>query len=196
MAFQDLPIKRQVMAVIMLTSISVLLLTATAFTVYDLVTYRQTMVRPLLTAAAIIADDSAAALLSQDQDLAQQNLAALRVDPHIVAAALYDQRGNLYVRYPSTEPPGAFPPAPGPPGCRFQGGRLVLFQPANEGGARVGTLYLESDLRGFYERLRLFSGIALLVLVGSVLVALAISTHLQRRITDPIRALAEVAKVV
>ena len=47
-----------------------------------------------------------------------------------------------------------------------------------------------------YARLRFYGGIALLVLFGSVLVALAISNALQRRITRPILALAEVAKAV
>ena len=53
MAFQDLPIKRKVMAVIMLTSVSVLVLTAAAFMVYDSVSYRQTMVRSLSTTGSI-----------------------------------------------------------------------------------------------------------------------------------------------
>ena len=40
MRFKDQSIKRKTMAVIMLTTVAVLLLTAAAFTVYDLVTYR------------------------------------------------------------------------------------------------------------------------------------------------------------
>ena len=45
-------------------------------------------------------------------------------------------------------------------------------------------------------RLRAYGGIALLVLFGSVLVALVISNALQRQITRPILALAEVARAV
>ena len=86
MAFQDLPIKRKVMAVIMLTSVSVLVLTAAAFMVYDSVSYRQTMVRSLSTTSSIIADASTAALLFLDEETAQQILGSLRVEPHIVAA--------------------------------------------------------------------------------------------------------------
>ena len=41
MALRDQSIKRKTTAVIMLTSVAGLLLTAVAFTVYDLVTYRQ-----------------------------------------------------------------------------------------------------------------------------------------------------------
>ena len=62
MGTRDQSIKRKTMAVIMLTSVAVLLLTAVAFTVYDLVTYRQNLVSSLSATAAIIADHSVAAL--------------------------------------------------------------------------------------------------------------------------------------
>ena len=58
MGIQDQSIKRKTMAVIMLTSVAVLLLTAAAFTVYDLATYRQNLVHSLSATAAIIADHS------------------------------------------------------------------------------------------------------------------------------------------
>ena len=90
----------------------------------------------------------------------------------------------------------AFPQTPGKGGYRFEGGRLVLFEPVMEGGERLGMLYLKSDLHPLYARLRFYGGIALLVLFGSALVALAISNTLQRRVTRPILALAEVAKAV
>ena len=58
MGIQDQSIKRKTMAVIMLTSVAVLLLTAVAFTAYDLITYRQDLVHSLAATAAIIADHS------------------------------------------------------------------------------------------------------------------------------------------
>ena len=101
MGYQDQSIKRKTMAVIMLTSVAVLLLTAAAFTVYDLVTYRQNLVHSLSATAAIIADHSSAALACRDEKDARATLASLRADPRIVAAALYDAHGNLFVRYPA-----------------------------------------------------------------------------------------------
>jgi len=86
MVFQNLPIKRKVMAVIMLTSIAVLLLTAAAFMFYDLITFRQTLIRNLDTTASIIADESTAALAYGDEKTAREILAPLRADPQIVRA--------------------------------------------------------------------------------------------------------------
>src|SRR5512137_1908789 len=93
-------IKRRTMAVILLTSLAVLLLTAVAFTAYDLHAYRQSRFQSLSAIAAIIADHSSSALASQDQHDARATLASLRADPRIRAAALYDGEGKLFARYP------------------------------------------------------------------------------------------------
>jgi PAS domain S-box-containing protein len=196
MGFKDQSIKRKTMTVIMLTTVVVLLLTTAAFTVYDLATYRQSLVHSLSATAAILADHSTAALVRRDEKDARATLASLRADPRIVAAALYDGQGNLFARYPMQAPVSAFPLAPGQGGYRHEGGRVILLEPVTEGGVRVGTLYLISDLHSLYVRLRFYGGIALLVLFGSILVALVISNGLQRRITRPILALAEVARAV
>jgi hypothetical protein len=184
------------MAVIMLTSVAVLLLTVVAFTAYDLVTYRQNLVHRLAATAAIIADHSGPGLALRDEQDARATLTSLRADPGIAAAALYDKRGNLFVGYPAKAPASAFPPTPGNRGSWFEGGRLVLFEPVMVGEERVGMLYMKSDPHTLYARLRFYGGIALLVLFGSALVALAISNTLQQRVTRPILALAEVAKAV
>jgi methyl-accepting chemotaxis protein len=192
----DQSIKWKTMAVIMLTAMAVLLLTVAAFTVYDLVTYRQNRVQSLSATAAIVADHSSTALGRRDAKDALATLASLRADRRIVAAALYDVRGNLFVRYPAQAPASAFPQTLGKGGYRFESGRLVLLEPVVEGGVRLGTLYLKSDILPVYAWLRFYGGIALLVLFASALVALVISSSLQRRITRPILALADVAKAV
>src|ERR1035441_533841 len=196
LGFKDQSIKRKTMTVIMLTTVVVLLLTAAAFTVYDLATYRQSLVHSLSATAAVLADHSTTALALRDEKDARATLASLRADPRIVAAALYDAQGNVFAHYPTQTPVSAFPLAPGKGGYRHEGGRVILLEPVTEGGVRLGTLYLKSDLHPLYVRLRFYGGIALLVLFGSILVALVISNGLQRRITRPILALAEVARAV
>ena len=196
MGLKEQSLKRKTVAVIMLTSVAVLLLTAAAFTVYDLATYRRNLTSSLSASAAIIADRSVAAVALRDERDARATMASLRSDPRIAAAALYDGQGRLFVWYPTKAAASAFPLTPGPGGERFENGRLILFKPLTENGARLGTLYVQSDPHLLYVRMRAYGGIALLVLLGSVLVALAISSALQRRITRPILALAEVAKAV
>jgi PAS domain S-box-containing protein len=196
MGFQDQSIKRKTMAVMMLATVAVLLLTVAAFTLYDLATYRRGLVESLSATAAVLADHSTAALVLRDEKDARATLASLRADPRIVAGALYDAQGHLFVRYPTQAPVSAFPSSPGKGGYEHEGGRVILFEPVTENGVLLGTLYLKSNLHPLYARLRFYGGIAMLVLLGSILVALVISNGLQRRITRPVLALAEVARVV
>ncbi len=196
MPFKDRPIRRKVMAVSMLTSLTVLLLTAAAFTAYDSFSFHQTRLRNLATTAAIVADPSARALALHDGQGAGALLAALQADPHIVAAALYDRAGALFARYPAQRPVSAFPLVPGQPGYRYERGHVVFFEPLRQDGRQLGVLYLKSDLRPVYLRLRLYGGIALLVVLGSALVALWLSNALQRRITQPILDLVDAARLV
>ncbi|HSU53541.1 MAG TPA: PAS domain S-box protein [Candidatus Dormibacteraeota bacterium] len=196
MAFQDLPIKWKVVAVNMLTTLSALLLAALAFVVYDFYAYRQTLIQSLSTSASLIANNSTAALMFEDEETARQILSALRAEQHVQSAALYDTRGNLFVRYPVDSNPGDFPVTVDQAGYKLQDGHLLMFRPVIEGTKRAGMLYLRYDLSPLYARPRVYGGVLVLVLLGSLIAAFLISGGLQQRITGPIMALAGSARLV
>ena len=198
MAFEDIPIQRKLMAIILATSGVVLVLTCATFLTYEFATFRQTAVRQLSTLGEIIATNSTAALAFDNQNDAAEILRALKAEHHIVAAALYDQRGALFARYPVDAPERVFPVRPGADGYRFAAGHLIGFAPVaqGQGRQRLGTIYLQSDMEAMYERFRLYGGIAILVVAGSSLVAYTLSRKLQQQISRPILALAETAQAV
>jgi PAS domain S-box-containing protein len=184
------------MTVILLTSGAVVLLTCAAFVAYEWVAFRRELVGNLTTLAQITADNTTAALAFENESDAKEVLSALRIERNVVAACLYDKDGKLFVRYPANEPAAAFPSAPEKDGHRFTQAHLILFQPVSESGRRLGTLYLRSDVSAMYARFQLYGGVAVLVMAISCLVALAISAALQKRISQPILALADTAKAV
>jgi PAS domain S-box len=196
MPFKNLPIKRKMMLVVMVTSITALVLTAASFITYDLVTFRQSLVRNLTSISTIVAENSTSALLFEDEELATRNLSEFKVDRHVRHAALYDRHGKLYARYPTNAATSEFPPSPGARGAYFQERRIIVVQPAIEDGKLAGTLYVESTLGAVYERLRLYAGLAGLIIFASALVALGVSNVLQRRVTEPILALVHSARMV
>jgi len=197
MRFQDRPIGLKLTAIILGTSAVVLLLTCTAFLAYDVFTFRKDSVRQLSTLGEIVATNSTGVLAFANQDDATEILAALRAERHIVAACLYDRQGKIFARYPAGTPDAAFPAAPETDGYHFEGGHLVGFAPVEQVlGQRLGTLYLKSDMAALYDRLRLYAGIAILVIALSSLVAYTLSRKLQQQISRPILALAETAKAV
>jgi PAS domain S-box-containing protein len=195
MKTREASIKRKIMAVTMLTSVVVLVVAVAAFLAYDLASYRESMRRSLTTLAQVTAENSTAALAFGNDKDAAETLSSLRLEPQIVAAALYDSNGKLFVRYPTNSLASAFPSAPSN-GYRFQGGHLFLFQRVARDNNLLGNLYLESDMRYFYQRVKIYSAIAALIMFGSLVVALVLSNSLQKRISDPIVRLAATARTV
>ena len=197
MALRDWPIKHKLTAILLLISGLVLLLTSAAFVTYQVVTFRQTTRNNLSTRAQILAANSTAALAFANEADAREILSALKADPHLVAAALYDKDGHLFATYPAGLAAAALPPAPQADGYRFQPGRLIGFEPVAQGANdRLGTLYLESDTEAVYDSLRLSGIIAVLVMGVALLAAYFLAAALQGRISEPILALAGTAAAV
>ncbi|MEO7345615.1 MAG: TonB-dependent receptor [Opitutaceae bacterium] len=89
-----------------------------------------------------------------------------------------------------------FPTGPGGDGAEFRSGGLTIVRPVMQNEHRLGTIYLHVDLIGLRDRLLVFGGIVLLILMASVLAAAVLASRLQRPITEPILQLAETARIV
>jgi PAS domain S-box-containing protein len=197
MPLRDTPIQRKLMIIILLTSGTVLVLMCAAFFTYEFFTFRQTTARHLSTLGEIIAANSTAALAFQNSDDAEEVLSALKAERHITAAALYDKDGNLFVKYPENLPASALPAKPEADGYMFTRSSLIAYMPVvQDGDKRLGTLYLQSDLKAMSERMRLYGLIAVSVVGVSLLLAYFLSRTLQRQISRPVLALVTTAKVV
>jgi signal transduction histidine kinase len=196
MALKDLPIQRKLMRVFLLTTCAVLSLTCTAYFAYEFVTFRHTTVRELSTLSKVIASNSTAALAFYNRDDAKEVLSAVRAAPHIVAVALYDENGELFTYYPEELAPEAFPPFIDQSGYFSDERHLVGYEPVLQSGKRLGTLFIKSDMGAIYDRLMLYTLIAVIVIALSLLVAYLLSKRLQAEISSPILRLAETAKAV
>jgi len=195
MTLKDQPIQHKLRTLILLTSSTALFLTCAGFVAYEWITFRQEMVQNFSMLAEITALNSTAVLAFENEKEAKEVLGALRVEKHIIGAALYDKNDKLFATYP-TNSASTFATAPEKWGHRFTRSHLILFCPVLEGDKRLGTLCLKSDLSAIYEKFRLYAAIVVLVILVSWLVAFAVSAVLQRRISRPILALAETAKAV
>lgn len=188
--------QRKLTLIVMLSSSVALLLACAGFVSYELLTFRQSLLRDISSEASLIGEQSAASLVFDRPDEAAQNLDVLRVRPHIVSACLY-RNGRVFATY--TRDAGAsevFPPASDAVSHRFTGGDLLVFQPILSSDQPVGSLYLRSDLGEVRSRLTRYAGIAALVLMASFLVSWFVSSRLQRVVSEPVRHLAETAREV
>lgn len=196
MKFDAHPIRHKIMAAIMLTSITVVVLTVAAFMIYDLTTIRKNTIHDFSTLSRVIAGNSTAALAFKNESDAREVLSSLAAEPQILSAALYDTQGQLFATYQAAGYQNAFPLKPEPDDYRVERSRIHFFQAVAQGNIRFGTLYLEADLQFFYKRLRLYTVLALLVILGSIALSLVLSKRLQRNVADPILALAGTARRV
>src|SRR5690348_18122989 len=94
------PLRRALVRMILISCGTVLGLTAAALFTYELLTFRQESLGQLETLGQAVASNSTAALAFADPDDATTVLAALRADPHIRAAALYDAGGRVLATFP------------------------------------------------------------------------------------------------
>jgi signal transduction histidine kinase len=194
---RDWPITRKLTAILLLTSGLVLLLTSAAFVTYQVAAFRQTTMKNLSTLGRVIAANSTASLAFANDADATEILSALRAEPHIVAAGLYDKDGRLFARYPADLRGDALPAGPETDGYRFEQGYLIGLEPVAElGNPRLGTLYLKSDMKAVSRTLWLSAAIAAGVMAVSLLAAYFLAAVLQGRISQPILALAETARAV
>lgn len=194
MAEKRSSIQERVRSVILLASVIVLLVTAAAFVTYEAIDFRNHLVRNLSTLAAVIADNSAAPMAFDNRAVAEEILAALRAEPDIEAAALFDLEGNVFASYPKAVPPSLLPRTMGIKGHRFDDGGLMLFEPVAPEGKAIGTLYLRSSFRGLYEQFWRYGIIVGTVLLGVLGAAFILSNLLQKRISEPILALTQAAR--
>ena len=191
-------IKRRMAGMILIPSLVVLFLTAAFLFSYEIHSYKAATRRTLATLADVIAGNSSAALIYDDRKLAAEILSALRVEPEITNAALFDSRNELFVTLPSAPADPPRPPIAIAPrdGLRFDGGFVIQQTQVTQGPSRVGTLVIVQSLQGMYRRLGVYALVLLGVLGVSAVVAAFLSQVFQRRISAPILALAGVARTV
>jgi signal transduction histidine kinase len=195
--FADLPVRRKLMAIVMLASGGALLAANAGLFIADLVRFRSDLERDLLSLAEIVAANSTAALVFDDSRAAAETLGALRARPVVAAACIFRADGRRFAEYfragAARHP---LPAAPPEDGARFASGSLRLASPIRLRGQRIGTVYLEADLADMYARLRWQVATVTIVLLGAAALSLLLASRLQRVISDPILELAATATAV
>jgi diguanylate cyclase (GGDEF)-like protein len=193
---RDLPIRRKLISIILMTTGVAVLLAIAFLAVNDALTMRRTMTDELSALAEITGANSAAAVVFGDRDAIQENLSFLSSQRHIEAAVIVDAFDSILGQYSRSDlPPGEITPAT----HREHLGsatatHLDVVQPIIVGGEQVGEIYLRGDMQRLRERLVGYASIASAVLLVSLLSALALGARLQRLVADPLLQLARTAQ--
>jgi serine phosphatase RsbU (regulator of sigma subunit) len=194
-AFRDLSIRSKLMTGFMLTSLAALLLTLAALAAYDRMTFRDEVLRDVDTLAGIIGENASSSVALNDRQTAEATLAALRAQPQITGAAIYDRKGALFATY-SRATRGDTPSPVARDGDWIDAQHIGVTRPVFFIGARVGTVTVRSDLSELAVRRKRTLQIAGGIYVGAAFLALLLASLFQRAITRPIHRLLSAEKRV
>jgi signal transduction histidine kinase len=194
---QNMAIRNKLITIVMLTCLTTLLLVGSAFVYWQWTGLRNNMKEDLLTKAQITADNCKAALTFEDTEDAEKTLKALKADSTILFGCVYKKSGLVFASYARAEADKTrLAIEAKEQGYRFSEGLLTVFQPIVLDNEAIGIVCLRSDLSPMYAALKRNAGNTVAVLLLATLAAYFISSRLQRIISGPILALAQVAQDV
>lgn len=101
--FRSFSIKNKLMAIILLTSGTVLLIASTAFFINEMIVFRTGLKQELMAMADIVGKNSAAAIVFNDRKAAADTLDGLKVKPHILGALIVTRDCRLFASYISED---------------------------------------------------------------------------------------------
>jgi len=211
--FLDFSIKHKLMTIILLTCSLVILIASIVYILNELHSFKRNLVHNISTLAEVAGINSTAALTFRDPKTAHEILSSLSAEPHVRVANIYAVNGNIFAAYDRDKGkesassnynqgvPKSYLEARNiskstPEGYRFSRKYLDLVTPITLNEKEIGSVFIRADLTGLYSSLRWFSGIAVCVLIGSILLAYVISLRLLRLISKPISNLARTMKIV
>ncbi len=146
--------------------------------------------------ADILGVNSQAALAFGDKEAVTSLLNGFRSESSVDGARVFTAEGEPFADFVAAPHRFTAPLLPMLQGHRFEAGHLGVFRPIVLDTKRIGTIYIQVDTSGLYERMWIFAGVSAFVLVVSLVLAVVLSLRLQQPISSPIVALAEAARTV
>ena len=194
--FRDLPIRHKLGAINLVTTGLALCLATAVLIVTEFFSYRQTLLEDVRVQAAMIGENSAAALVFNDARGAQEILSGLAASPSVVQAAVFDARGTLLAVYRRAGTKAMPPAQPDPDGDRVTWRRLEVFHGVRVKGERTGTVYVHADLDKLYARILWYAVLVTVAVLAALAAALLLLGRLQHGITGPLMRLVGIMREV
>jgi signal transduction histidine kinase/DNA-binding response OmpR family regulator len=194
--FTPRSVRLRLLLIIFTVNFATLVAAGGALLYRDVLEQRNVAANDLSTLAGILSQGSEPALEFDEPKTATENLAQLRANPDVVAAAIYTSKGALFAHYiRSPDQLALLPSAAQADSATFSGGALTVFRRIGTDTNRLGTIYIKEQY-DLARWLRDYLAIFVPVLLGGMVFGLLISSRLQRRISVPILAVSDVARQV
>ena len=194
---RNLSIRRKLILISMIPSIVSLVFISFAFFAWEKNYTRQTLLQDMTVLGKLIAERSTAALSFDDANLAEENLAALRVKEAISSACIYDKNGSVIASYSARNNEAvSFPPFRKESCSDFGPNELLLFEPILLDGKILGTVFIRVSLDQLNLLMKRHFLSAILLVIFTMLVVYLLSSRIQGFVSNPIFDLTKIAEHV
>jgi two-component system, sensor histidine kinase len=181
------------------------------FSYFDTKTLQDALISQTTSDAELLAFSGSNALIANDQSAAEELLRSLSRQPDIRVGMMIDPQGEVLATYPpmpdgdrvsiseaarrrtmsSSDDFASFHTAR----YRFaDDGSLELIQPIIVANEVVGTVYLQANRDGLHRKIAQYRWVVAAVVFMSLFSAVLFAVLVQRRVSDPLLSLAEMAR--
>ncbi len=199
-------IRHKLVTIIMSVAVVAVAITTFSISVIRVYDLKKSLIGDMELAAEAVGERNKFSIRFGYQGQVSSNLEMLKLRPSIRHACIYDAHNNIFAYYPlptgkdnqllETQPgfrAAAACPLFNESFTRFEGGKLEIVRDILLGKERVGSVYIESDLRQMEEYIRNQLFTAMIVISIVFLVAYLLAIRLQKEISGPILELAGAA---
>jgi len=221
--FRNISLKNKITSIIMLTSSFVLVIASVSFLLNDILSLRHVMIGNISTASKVIGNNITAALAFESKSTAEEILAGLSAEPHVIAAYVHRQDGTHFASYLNDEFSvntsskqtdtayhalkhkeliSSYLKDPGETSqailnnSAFFDDSIDIVQNIILDGEFIGLLHIKYSLQKINSRLKQYAGIGAAILIISLFIGYIISSILQKVISEPILNLTEAIKSI
>jgi len=182
----------------MLTCITVILLIGVTTVAWTQSILRDSLLNNLKTQAEIIADNCKASVAFDDSKDAENILLSLSTQPSIICAGIRIGENKIFASYRrnSAKEQVKMPQLSPASGYYFGDDYLLVSKGIILDGKELGEFFIESDLSALSTAFKHSVAVIAAFLTAAILVAYLLSSRLQKIISNPILALAGVAKTI
>ena len=189
---RNLPINRKLLLILLFSSITSLVFAGVLLIVLEISDFQKNTRDDLSTLAQIVGNRSTAALMFEDRDLANENLAVFNNLPDVQTACLYDAQGAVFAQLQKSG--RTCPVSIKTEKTRFEDAHLWIVQPIIVDAVELGTVYIHANLtRAYWHKIQ-FTGLVFLVLIGVSILTFFLSAPLLTLISSPIKKLMDTVK--
>ena len=210
------PLKTKLVAMMLLTSTTLLVAATAVFIANEAIAYRQAMRDELVALADIIGHNAASALLFDDNSSAAETIGSVSSNKVILSVCLLDRDQQLFALYQKQGAIGSFW-APDTAEAGVSAAQIPKLLASAEknlrsywdwdmrlniargiivDGKTIGTVLVEADMTGLVGKLQRFVALVVLIMSAFLCVAYLMARKLQTLISQPIIHLAETMKAV